>query len=1620
MMFLTRVDTMDLRRMMLVGLVLVAVMSVSAMDFIAVDAEVPLGTNGVSDTAAFVKAFGTKGPVKSARWTVSGLGVFRAYVNGQEVGTDDFLKPGLTHIAKRRHSFAYDVTPLLKDGRNVLAAEVSTGWWRDAVVDNPFYPLAKESGFGGVLEIGYADGSTETIATGTDWQAAYGTGLTHAEIYWGETFDARVDASWRTTGDVDWKPAKACTAFQGVVTPVEGRTIRIRRDLTLRPRGIHVWKGADGATDDAYGKAKVLRRYRDGDAVELDPGETLVVDFGQNAAGVPEIVAEAAAGTELIGHPAEMLNDRNGEKARGNDGPAGSAYIANYRICRTVLTYVFAGKGEETYHPNFSFFGGRYFSYTATGKVTLRSITFLPVMSIAPEDETGTITTGSADLNKLISNCIWGMRSNYLSVPTDCPQRNERLGWAGDTQAFCGAAVYAADVYGFLSKWMTDMRDTQMGDGDKFPGSFRRVAPAGPAGTLGYMIGWSDAGVIVPYTLWKQYGDTAVVKANWEAMKRFLALLRKTDYVTPPEEDQCADWLSAERYEKWRIDYGSGLRPDETRGDMRAYWDILGLCYRIWDLRMMIEMAEAVGETASASAWRAEESDAVWRFREKFLGTDGLLPERYRDMQTPAAFLLKLGLCPNTEAAEKTKTMLKESFVCNGYRLQTGFLGTSILMDVLADAMGDPELAYSVLLQHGCPGWLYSVDQGATTIWERWDGYTKEKGFGPVAMNSYNHYAYGAVMGWMYRTMAGIRPGAKGGFGKFVLAPKPDRRIGSCAAMYRTKYGTIESAWKYDEKGAWSWRFAVPKGTSATVRLPSGDEFECGPGEHEVHGTGAKFISPAEKREGRTVASFLRSLAANPKTVRKATLSATSLGVFEVEVNGTKVGSDFLKPGFTSCERCRHVYTYDVTGLMKTAKGAENSILAQVAPTWWCDQINTAKKPTPWQLGKEVAFRCGLHLEYEDGTSAFFGSDMDWLASYSARTQTAGLYEGEVYDSRESIDWLKPAKVNTEFRGELRPATAKIALREDLTLVPKAIYVTSGAEGATADAYGRAKVVRRYRDGERIALAPGEQLVVDFGQNCSAVPSFQFSGRAGTQLEIRHAEMLNESNGEKSRGNDGPAGTPYLASLRSAYAGIRYTFAGGGDTYRPSFTFFGYRYLGVTTTAPVTFQRIRSVPVSSIAKGMERGTITTGDARVNRLIENIRWGMRSNYLSIPTDCPQRDERLGWTSDTQVFMNSAAYLADTWEFLRKYLADLRDGQYDDGLYTCFVPNVRHVFPHWASCGWTDAGILIPYRLWKWYGRTEILDECWDSMERYMGFLERNEKPYRINHADWLAYEHRDTRPGADNRAQDPVYKEVMNAYFRLWMVRLMRDMARATGRHGRAAHYAQQDYFLKMAFDLDYLGPDGCIKDYWKGQCSDLYMLKLGLCGNAAAVEATKKDLIDNIRAHGNRLQTGFLGTAILMPTLTFEANAPDVAYDLLFQVQDPSWLYSVDQGATTVWERWNSYTKEKGFGPTSMNSFNHYAYGCVLEWLFSAAAGIAADPKHPGFRNIIMAPKPDRRLGYVRAEYRSAAGLIKSAWRYEGERWIWEFSVPDGATATVTVPGESPKSYAAGSYCVER
>ena len=521
-------------------------------------------------TACFVKTIPNGKDVQEAYWTVAGLGAFEAYVNGEPVSRKgckavkgalvrDYLKPGFTHNGKTKYSFTYDVTHLMKTGEadaNTFAAQVSSGWWRDKIVN--FF--GKKSAFRAQLILRYADGTEKRIGTDTTWLSATTGPVIRAAIFDGEDYDARVKTCWMKGKPCDkFRASEVNTEFKGELFPMTGAPIRLREDIAIAPAEMYVWKGAEGAKDGEFGKVKKLRSYKDGDDIVVDKDETLVVDFAQNAAAIPCFIFSAAEGVTLKMRPAEMLNDGNGAKKRGCDGPEGSAYFTNYRQARTTLNYTFAGTGEEKYRPNFTFFGYRYVSITATGKVTIKKLRSIPVTSIPKWTETGCLETGVKDVNQLISNVKWGQYSNYLSVPTDCPQRNERLGWTADTQVFTEAASYNADVYGFFMKWMRDMRDTQHDDG-----SYTGVAPMAQYGSeRGHQLGWADAGIIVPYTVWKQFGDTRVVEESWESMKRYMKLLEDMKYTSPQATShQWADWLS---YEKLESCSGAGLGEGSRR-----------------------------------------------------------------------------------------------------------------------------------------------------------------------------------------------------------------------------------------------------------------------------------------------------------------------------------------------------------------------------------------------------------------------------------------------------------------------------------------------------------------------------------------------------------------------------------------------------------------------------------------------------------------------------------------------------------------------------------------------------------------------------------------------------------------------------------------------------------------------------------------------------------------------------------------------------------------------------------------------------------------------------------------------------------------------------------------------
>lgn len=784
----------------------------------------------------------------------------------------------------------------------------------------------------------------------------------------------------------------------------------------------------------------------------------------------------------------------------------------------------------------------------------------------------------------------------------------------------------------------------------------------------------------------------------------------------------------------------------------------------------------------------------------------------------------------------------------------------------------------------------------------------------------------------------------------------------------------------------------------------------------------------------------------NDKKVKKAVWMTAGLGVYQLYANGKPVGNEVLRPGFTHLVKTRRSFTYDITDAINNKKGAVNRLAVQSTPGWWADRIATPSG-TIGMTGGKPAFRSVVEITYDDGTTIRRGTDTSWKAAVAGPVTHAGIYDGEAYDARipmgyEAASTFGNAEIFTRFDGEILPSDgAEVYIRPDLMLLPQNAYIWEGIADADDTHYGKVIIRRDYPTGKNIIVNPGETLVVDFGQNAAAIPVFEFSAPEGTKLACHFAEILNDGNGAYSRGMDGPEGSAHLRNLRLGKDFLRldYIFGHGGRTvsYKPDCTFYGYRYLTLTADAPVTIKSVKSLPVTSISSEMESGTITTGNADINRLISNTRWGQLSNYLSVPTDCPQRNERLGWTADTQVFAETGSFFADTDKFFHKWTRDLRDSQHPDGGYSPVAPGSMYCFEPFETTrlGWSDAGVIVPFIIWKQYADTAIINENWQAMEKYMDLLDG----YNAEHnaltiynngcqwADWLSYEPLETKGGGIDREVDGrkvqrpearEYWSYLQGCYWISNADMMADMAHATGRD--SSKYINMAQRARDYVRSRHLKADGTFRTDILNtmQTPALFALRTDIIAGPAK-EKMKQRLRQNFKEHGNCLQTGFLGTSILMSTLT-DNGMTDIAYELLLQHKNPSWLYSVDNGATTIWERWNSYTIEKGMGEADMNSFNHYAYGCVCQWMWNTMAGIQADPDAPGFRHIIMKPVPDKRIGSLKARYASAAGLIKSEWKYDGDLCTWNFTIPEGSTATVTLPVEGATSqiYSSGNHTI--
>jgi alpha-L-rhamnosidase len=830
---------------------------------------------------------------------------------------------------------------------------------------------------------------------------------------------------------------------------------------------------------------------------------------------------------------------------------------------------------------------------------------------------------------------------------------------------------------------------------------------------------------------------------------------------------------------------------------------------------------------------------------------------------------------------------------------------------------------------------------------------------------------------------------------------------------------------------------------------------------------GAKWISMAGKAPNSPGSPLLRrQTALRTGRVREARLYISALGVYDAYVNGHRVtvphdgGTTYelLTPGWTNYDTTVNYFTYDVTTLVE---GEPQVTLAAVLGNGWYNSRVSDNSVYYSEAGDRLALKAKLLIRYEDGSTQTVVTtpDDDWRATDTGPYRADDLYDGQTYDARREL----PGWTANGFDASAWSATEE---HDFTTRFPASRLVAHPGESARLmpEWDHRPRSITVYTGGDFVAdptrtvtdpteaatapvtLHPGDTAVIDLGQNLVGVPRYTLRGPAGAEVAFRPGEMLNDT----SAGADGPEGSVYRANLRTAGATSTYILKGDpqGETHEDSLTFYGFRYLSVTTSKTVTLTE----PTGRVATSALRdiGHVTTDDPDINQLISNVRWGQRGNYLWVPTDCPQRDERCGWTGDTQLFAQTGLYNADSVAFLSHFQDILIDSQRtygaDGAQFTWIAPGARYNEAVPAS-GWADCGVVVPWTVWQMSGDTTIVDRSWDAMTAYMDWIRaRTGDTYAGQGAifgDWLAFQVTSTQLVSD-------------AYY-AHSARLMADMARATGRTAEA--HAYEDLFsrIKRAFVTKYLSTEdgrltvrsslGSPPPWTPGgsptrteddsQTALLWVLKLGLYDTEDQRRAIVELLVQNIgnsadykAAHPgstrvghaeNTLSVGFLGVNVLAPVLTEEGQV-ELAYKVLHQDAMPSWLYSVKNGATTVWERWNSYSKEDGFGPVEMNSFNHYAYGAIMEWMYESMAGIAKDPAHPGFKHFFLRPHldPTGRITRVTGSHRSPYGEIVSAWTVRENEFTHRVAVPANSTATLRIPTADPDSVREGGTPLSR
>lgn len=702
---------------------------------------------------------------------------------------------------------------------------------------------------------------------------------------------------------------------------------------------------------------------------------------------------------------------------------------------------------------------------------------------------------------------------------------------------------------------------------------------------------------------------------------------------------------------------------------------------------------------------------------------------------------------------------------------------------------------------------------------------------------------------------------------------------------------------------------------------------------------------------------YLRKAFVTDSQVRRATLYITALGLYEARINGRRVGDHILAPDWTDYRKRLQYQAYDVTSYVNTGS---NAIGALVANGWYSGTIGNGGHQF---FGKVPVLKAQLEMVTFNDQTNVITTDESWI-THPSPILSSDFMMGESYDARLEVkDWDCPGLDEKDWV----PATVRQEKNVPL-------------EGQNMEPVRQTGLIHPKEIKEP---KPGV-YVFDLGQNMVGVVRLNVQAPAGTTITIRHAEMLN------------PDGTVYTKNLRGAPSIDHYTCKGDGiEVWQPKFTFHGFRYVELTGL-PIKPTR-EAVTGIVIGSDTPRGNrFTCSDKRINQLQSNIQWGQRGNYLSVPTDCPQRDERLGWMGDAQVFVRTATYNADVAAFFTKWLVDVDDGQSPEGAFSDVSPNTMNCY---SVPAWGDAGVICPWTIYQVYGDTRILEHHLPAMIRWVEYCRTHstgllrDKDRGNDYGDWLSI-------GANTP------KDLLGTAFFAYSTHLTAKACKAVGHKADAEKYQKLFEDIKAAFNKAYVAPDGRIK----GNTQSVYAmaLKFELLPDNLRAKAAQY-LEDDIKAKDWHLSTGFVGVSYLLPDLTL-AGKVDTAYRLLFQDTFPSWLFSVKQGATTIWERWDGWTPEKGFQDPGMNSFNHYSLGSCGEWLFSTVAGIAPDPDQPGYKHIIIRPRPGGNLTEASASYNSIRGRIATSWKLRPERFTLHVTIPANTTATIYIPTKDSAS----------